>query len=145
MAWRTGALRVVVGELERRGSATFVWGPGSRAPTSSCGPRLSRRWKLVRRVVGGGDFLYEQVVGGEAESPRRARRRLLVRDGNWSSEVEPCRARRKVFVQDENLSCETEPCCVRRRLVVRVTFQSEVDVLPVRVLTKICILPYPGS
>jgi hypothetical protein len=47
MAWRTEALCVVAGEPERRGNATFVCGPRSRAPNSTCGPHLSWRRKLL--------------------------------------------------------------------------------------------------
>jgi hypothetical protein len=84
MAWRTGALRVAVGEFERQGGATFVWAPWSRAPTSVCGP--SRRRKLVVRTSG-------------------RRRRLLVRassrrrGGMFSCEAESCRASRKLAMR----------------------------------------------
>jgi hypothetical protein len=87
MALRTRALHVVAGELERWGSATFVWGTGPRVPTSMCGPILVGDGNYsCQRVVGGGDFSCEQVVQGGAETCRA--RRLLVGDGvscRWRS------------------------------------------------------------
>jgi hypothetical protein len=83
---RTRALCIVVGEFERWGSATFVWGPRSRVPTSTCGPALVGEGNYsCERVVGGGDFSREQVVRGEAESTR---------------------SRRNVVVQGRKLPCE---------------------------------------
>jgi hypothetical protein len=71
MAWRNGALRVVAGELERWGSATFVWAldPSPRPPR--VGPALVGDGNYsCEQVVGGGDFSCEQVVRGEAKSCR---------------------------------------------------------------------------
>jgi hypothetical protein len=69
MAWRTGALRVVAGELERRVSTTFVWDPDPVLRPLCVGPTLVRDGNYsCKQVVGDGDFSCEQVIGGETES-----------------------------------------------------------------------------
>jgi hypothetical protein len=85
MAWRTRALRGIVGEFERQGNTTFVWGPLPRAPTSTCGLRLSRRQKLLVRAGSQRQKLLVrtssqkrggEVVRGEAETTRANRQQV---------------------------------------------------------------------
>jgi hypothetical protein len=110
MTWRTGPLRVVVGELERRGRAMFMWVPNPTLRPPCVGPALvsdgnySCEWVVRYR-----DSSCEQVVRGEAESPR-ARRRLLVRSGGSSCEADTAR--------------EAETPRARRKLVGEVTHWS---------------------
>jgi hypothetical protein len=104
MTWRNGPLCVVTGELERQGSATFVWAPDPTLRPPCVGPTLLEDGNyLCERVVRGGDSSCEQVVRGEAESPR-ARKRILVRSGGSSCGTKTCLARRRLLVQGGSLS-----------------------------------------
>jgi hypothetical protein len=103
MAWRTRALCVVAGELECRGSATFVWDPWSRAPTSICGPHLSRRRKLLVRTS-----------GRRRRLPMRASSQRLGR--KFLCEAETCHAWRSLVMRGRDLSCQAETCRSSRLL-----------------------------
>jgi hypothetical protein len=97
-------------ELERRGRAMFMWVPNPTLRPPCVGPALvsdgnySCEWVVRYR-----DSSCEQVVRGEAESPR-ARRRLLVRSGGSSCEADTAR--------------EAETPRARRKLVGEVTHWS---------------------
>jgi hypothetical protein len=124
---RAGRLRVLpVGVFAWRGEpepcVSLCGSMSIRAVPHSCGaldpalrplcvgPALVGEGNYSReRVVGGRDSSCQQVVEGEAESPR-ARRRLVGRDGDSSCGSESVRARRRLVGEDRALSCEAETC-----------------------------------
>jgi hypothetical protein len=74
-------LRVVAGEFECRGDATFVWAPDPMLRPPCVGPTLVRY----------GNYSCEWVVGDEAETTRANKQSEVWRRGS--------RVRRKVVVE----------------------------------------------
>jgi hypothetical protein len=111
------------------GAAPRSCGPHrSHTPTSTRGPRLSRRRKLLMRMSSRRRRLLVRAtcrrrrllvratcqrrgrnLSSGAETPG-ARWRLVVRDGNSSCEAKASHAGRKLLVRGGDWSCETGAC-----------------------------------